>query len=108
MTEAEQNEMERLREKLGTRFCRRCDYCQPCPEKIPISLVMVVTSFARRVPPATVFSGWIANGMERAANCTDCGECEEKCPYHLPIREMIAEQVKWYQSEKSKYQERRT
>jgi len=30
MTPAEEAEMERLRAQLGTRFCRRCGYCQPC------------------------------------------------------------------------------
>ena len=106
ITEAEQSEMQRFREELGTRFCRRCDYCQPCSEEIPISIVMVSASFAKLEPPANLFSGWIAKAMEKAANCTECGECEERCPYHLPIREMIAEQVKWYQAEKSKYQKR--
>jgi uncharacterized protein len=23
--------------------------------------------------------------------CIDCGECEEKCPYHLPVPEMLKE-----------------
>jgi predicted aldo/keto reductase-like oxidoreductase len=42
--------------------------------------------------------------MEKAAECTECGECEERCPYHLPIRDMIAEHVGQYQKDKSKYQ----
>jgi predicted aldo/keto reductase-like oxidoreductase len=33
--------------------------------------------------------------MESARNCIECGECEEKCPYHLPIREMIVENIKF-------------
>lgn len=107
-TEAEQHEMQRLREELGTRFCRRCDYCQSCPEEIPISTVMVSDSFFKRLPPERVFSGMLAEALEKATNCTECGECEEKCPYHLPIREMIAEQTKWYQEEKRRYQERVT
>ncbi len=105
MTDAEQQEMQRLREELGTRFCRRCDYCQPCTEEIAISTVMVSGSFTKRLPPERVFAGRFAEVLEKAANCTECGDCEERCPYHLPIIEMIAEQVKWFQEEKQKYQE---
>jgi len=105
MTEAEQCEMQRLREELGTRFCRTCDYCQPCTEEIPISVVLTIDSFAKRLPPGRLFSGRLAEGMAKAANCTECGDCEERCPYHLPIREMIAQQADWYQEEKKKYQE---
>jgi len=104
MTAVEQREMERLRQELGKVFCRRCDYCQPCTEEIPISLVMVVPSFARRVPPEGLFSGFIAEAMEKAANCTRCGECEERCPYDLPISDMVEECVSWYQAEKERYQ----
>jgi predicted aldo/keto reductase-like oxidoreductase len=58
MTEAEEAEMERMREELGTRFCRRCDYCQPCPQEIPISMVMNSAGFAKRLPPERpVWSG---------------------------------------------------
>ncbi|MBA7678245.1 hypothetical protein ES703_86518 [subsurface metagenome] len=105
MTTAEQQEMERLRQELGTRFCRRCQYCQPCSEEIPITTVMTSASFAKRMPPERFFSGMVSEAMEKAANCTECGDCEERCPYHLPIREMIAEQVKWYREEERKYQE---
>jgi len=106
LTRAEQRKMERLRRELGTRFCHRCDYCQPCPTEIPISTVLTSRSFAKRLPVERAFSGWIAEAMERAANCSECGDCEERCPYHLPIRELVAEQVKWYREEKERYQAR--
>jgi len=105
MTEEEQAEMQRLREELGTRFCRRCDYCQPCEEEIPISMVMVSDSFAKRFPPERFFSGRIADNLAKAANCTECGDCEERCPYDLPIREIIAERVEWYSEAKRRYEE---
>ncbi len=108
MTEAEQHEMQRLREELGTRFCSRCDYCLPCTEEIPISTVMTARDTFKRLPKEWLFSRWIADAMENAATCTECGDCEERCPYHLPIREMIAELVQWYQEEKRKYQEQVT
>jgi len=105
MSGAEKQEMQRLIDELGTKFCRRCEYCQPCPEEIPISMVMNSASFAKRLPPERIFIGRLAENMDRAANCTECGECEERCPYELPIRETIAERVKWYQEEKKIYLE---
>jgi len=104
MTEAEQSEMQRLREELGTKFCRRCDYCQPCTEGISISLVMTIKSFLKRLPPERLFSGLIADEVGKAANCIKCGDCEERCPYGLPIREMVEEYDNLYHAEKRKYQ----
>ena len=77
-TAEEEAEMQRLRDELGTRFCRRCDYCQPCPQEIPISMVMNSAGFAKRLPPQRMFSGWISDGMEKAGTCTECGDCEER------------------------------
>ena len=105
MTDEEEQEMQRLRDELGTRFCRRCDYCLPCTEEIAISTVMVSGSFAKRLPPERIFAGRFGEMLEKAASCTECGDCEERCPYHLPIREMIAERVRWFQEEKQKYEE---
>ena len=105
MTAAEQQEMERLRQELGTKFCRRCDYCQPCTEGIPISFVMTFPSRPKRQPPERLFSETSNEQMEKALNCTECGECEERCPYQLPIREMIAEYANLYKTEKKKYEE---
>ena len=103
MTTAESREMERLRQELGPRFCHRCDYCQPCTAEIPISTVLTSRSFAKRLPPERFFSSFIGTGIDRAANCSECGDCETRCPYHLPIIEMLAEQVKWYRAEKKRY-----
>lgn len=103
MTRAEQKEMRRLKKELGTRFCRRCDYCQPCTAGILISQMMTFESFFKRVPPDSLFSGHFAAGFEKAVDCTECGDCEERCPYHLPIREMMKKYSDIYQAEKKKY-----
>ena len=105
MTKAEEQEMKELRKELGIKFCHRCDYCQPCTVEIRISTVMNSTSFAKRMPAERFFSARFAERMEKAAGCTECGDCEERCPYHLPIREIIAERVQWYQEGRRKYQE---
>jgi uncharacterized protein len=103
MTKAEKAEMQRLIDELGTRFCRRCDYCQPCTAGIPISMVMTSRSFFKRMPSERFFGGMMDDSIGKAEKCVDCGECETRCPYKLPIREMLAEHVKWYYDEKEKF-----
>jgi predicted aldo/keto reductase-like oxidoreductase len=104
MTAAEQAEMQRLKEELGTRFCRRCDYCQPCSQEINISMAMVFPTFVKRQPPEMVLSGMMATIMEKAGDCIECGECEARCPYNLPIMEMLARNFKDYEALKHKHQ----
>ena len=91
MTPAEDQDMARLRVELGTRFCRRCGYCQPCPEGIPITTLMTLNSIIKRMPAERVLDGWAADAVQAVDNCTECGECEAKCPYDLPVREMMDE-----------------
>jgi predicted aldo/keto reductase-like oxidoreductase len=96
LTPQERQDMACIREELGTRFCRRCDYCQPCPEGIPISTIMNMRSFWKRMSEEQLVSGWIAEAVEKARHCAECGTCEERCPYELPIREMIVENVAFF------------
>ena len=105
LSDAERQEMERMREELGTLFCRRCDYCQPCTAGIPISSALTISNPEKRMPPERVFHGFIDDLLTRAAECTECGDCEERCPYHLPIREMLRREVDWYREEKRRYLE---
>lgn len=100
MTEAERQEMQRIKQDLGSTFCRRCEYCQPCTAEIPISTVMQFSSIMKRMPPQRIFTGRIAATLEKAADCVKCGDCEGRCPYHLPIMEMVEKNAKWYQIEK--------
>ncbi len=105
LTAAERDKMQRLEVELGARFCRRCDYCQPCAQQIPISLVMTFPSFVKRLPPDWYLKNpFLPQGMARAAECSQCGECETRCPYHLPIREMVAEHYKLFDEIRKKYQ----
>ncbi len=101
MTAAERKKMQQMRDELGTRFCRRCDYCQPCAQGIPISMVMTFPTFVKRLPPDWYLRGFITEGMAKAANCTECGECESRCPFQLPIREMLQENYKLYEEVKA-------
>jgi len=103
ITAAERKKMQQMKDRLGTRFCRRCDYCRPCPQEIPISMVMSFQSFVKRMPPERLFKqGMFEGAMSKAAGCLDCGECETKCPFHLPIREMLKENLKFYEEMKAR------
>lgn len=96
MSADERAAAERMRCELGSRYCRSCDYCQPCPEGIGISTVLRFRSSAKRFPAERFFGEWGKAQIAKAENCAECGECEERCPYHLPIRDMLKENVVWY------------
>jgi len=91
----DKSRIERLRKKIGTRFCRQCGYCMPCPEGINITLLVTMDSIIKRMPPEAVI-GWLSEHVRIADNCTDCGQCESKCPYNLPIRQCIREGVELF------------
>jgi predicted aldo/keto reductase-like oxidoreductase len=89
LTEADLGEIEAIRKELGTRFCHRCDYCQPCDQGIAISMVLAIRSFMRRFPPERAYNDSTVATVARAQTCVECGDCESRCPYQLPIREML-------------------
>ena len=102
MTAAERKKMRQMTEELGTRFCRRCDYCQPCSQQIPISMIMTFPTFVKRLPPDWYLKGgFIPDAMAKAASCTECGECEARCPFKLPIQEMIKESYNLFEQVKA-------
>lgn len=73
--------------QLGNQFCRRCEYCQPCPEGLKIPRILWLANYHARGNRWTEME---YQSLEAdAKNCEECGECEEKCPYELPIREML-------------------
>lgn len=98
LTSEEWQRMERIREKVGVRFCRRCGYCEPCPQGVRISVIMNLPNIWKRMPAERLVSGWVADSVDTASDCIECGECEEKCPYQLPIREMLLENIAFYEA----------
>jgi predicted aldo/keto reductase-like oxidoreductase len=98
MTPDERERVARLHLEMGTRFCRRCGYCQPCPEGVSLQSLMILDSILKRMPADHVFSN-LSDSVDSAAACCDCGECEDKCPYNLPIREIIKEHVDLFHAE---------
>ena len=94
LTTFDQNRMHEKRNELGNRFCRWCEYCMPCPNGVKISWVMnarLVPSYGDRYYNNT------AKAIETVKNCVQCGECETKCPYELPIMETLAMNVEYFE-----------
>lgn len=92
--------MEEYRTELGNRFCRRCEYCQPCPQGVMVTAAMGYPVIARRMSPEKA-AGFAAKAMQSIVNCIDCGECAERCPYDLPIPDMLKEHRAMYEQHKA-------
>lgn len=89
LSEAELQKMDVIREQLGNNFCRRCNYCQPCAVGINISQIFILQGYLDRYG----LGEWAKERYEtlpvKASACIECGACESRCPYSLPIRQML-------------------
>jgi predicted aldo/keto reductase-like oxidoreductase len=93
--------------ELGNYVCRLCDKCLPCPEGVNIPGIFTLEGWYDRqmwdgvvrdpgdYALRNILRFWFMNEERaraayaavgiKADACTDCGECEPRCPYHLPI-----------------------
>ena len=101
LSREEKKEIQKIREELGKEFCHRCDYCQPCPQGIPISQVLIVKSIVKRMPWQRVFE-FIEPAVQKARECTECEECIERCPYDLAIPELLKKNTAFWEKCKRK------
>ena len=93
LSEAELEKINAIRKELGTQFCRRCGYCAPCSVGIVIPNMFVFEGYLQRYGLADWAKGRY-NALEKtASDCIGCGICETRCPYNLPIREMLKHTV---------------
>ncbi len=90
----EREELKKLREELGSKFCRRCGYCLPCPENIDIPTQFLMEGYYTRYDLKEWASQRYASLSKKASDCIKCGICETKCPYDLPIRQMLEDVAK--------------
>ena len=98
LTEKDKERIEVIKKEFDRQFCRRCDYCQPCTEKINIQFAVGLKSIIKRFGPNAQEIGWMKDLIEKARNCSECGECLPRCPYQLPIPDMIKENLAWFDS----------
>ncbi|MBR3570701.1 MAG: aldo/keto reductase [Oscillibacter sp.] len=75
--------------------CTTCNYCaKVCPNDIGISgtfAAMNLLTLYRDKEKAVGQENWLVGGHGRksAAQCVQCGACEEVCPQHIAIRDEL-------------------
>ena len=89
LTDEEREELSEEKASLGTEFCRRCSYCAPCSVGIDIPSQFVMDGYYTRYNLQDWATSRYAAMDVRAADCIECGDCEPRCPYDLPIIDML-------------------
>lgn len=97
LTDEDRREIEKRRAELGPSWCHRCDYCQPCPQEIPISTVLITKSTIKRFTPDRVRS-MAGPAIEKARSCVECQACVKRCPYNLDIPGLLKKSVEYWES----------
>lgn len=89
LTPEERKDLEEEAKTLGSEFCRRCGYCAPCTVGIDIPSQFIMEGYYTRYN----LQDWAKSRYEamttRAKDCIECGDCETRCPYDLPIIKML-------------------
>jgi len=83
---------------LGKQFCTGCGYCKDCPSGVKIARLFGIRN--RYV----VFGmhEWATRAYRRITEglpdaCTECGECEAKCPNGIPIIRQLKEVAEMFE-----------
>jgi predicted aldo/keto reductase-like oxidoreductase len=96
LTAAERDLVVRVRDeyqRLSPIPCTKCGYCLPCPSGVNIPVNFELYN------QATVFQGssqLLCRNLylnlpaaARATACGRCGTCEERCPQHLAVADLL-------------------
>ena len=79
--------------ELGSVFCRRCDYCMPCPNKIEASYIVRSGLIFKRVGWDKLAQSHI-DAFTKGLDCVRCGTCASRCPYELPLTDLVIDESK--------------
>ena len=89
LSEAELDYTESLKStgKSLQGVCVYCSHCQPCPAAIDIATVNKYLDIAKldtgNIPPS--IKSHYKHLSQRGSDCVECGNCEERCPFGVPI-----------------------
>jgi uncharacterized protein len=77
-----------LYHELSPIPCTSCRYCLPCPQGVAIPEVLELYNDAHmfdNLPRQQMAYRVFFSENERADQCTDCGECVDKCPQGISV-----------------------
>jgi uncharacterized protein len=87
--------VERLAE-MANLYCTGCKYCMPCEQGVNIPYIFEMYNLGQVYGLWEIarenyekFPDWQWIGGKRADECIECGDCEEKCPQRIQIREQL-------------------
>jgi uncharacterized protein len=71
--------------------CTGCEYCLPCTSDINIPTMFELLNGARMYGVLDQMRKWYSqiDAEKRADQCTQCLQCEERCPQHITISEWM-------------------
>lgn len=70
-------------------FCRECGVCVPCPDGVEIPMILRWDVYSRFYNIKSWTREQYPKLRTRMNSCSECGQCEEKCPHSLPVIEML-------------------
>ena len=97
------DEVRQYFKSLNLIGCTACQYCvEGCPEQILIPNIFATMN------NYNLFKSWhypkhynevlIADNHGKASDCIKCGECEQLCPQHLPIRDLLVQAAQTFEN----------
>ena len=93
LSEREQEAVKKVADiliKQNQIACTACRYCvDGCPAGILIPDLFGCVNAKRALRDPGADEAYKAVPGGRPADCVDCGQCEEACPQHLPIRQLL-------------------
>ena len=100
LTEKETGLIDKVKEIYKSRMavdCTNCQYCMPCPVGVDIPGCFNFLNTGAMFENMEYAKGQyktFMTGDKKASTCIECGACEEKCPQHIEIRNMLKEVIK--------------
>ena len=76
--------------EVGQGECTYCKHCAPCPAGIDIAKINKLLADAQQAGKVTAELAAEYKQLEHhASDCVQCGACEERCPFGVPVREKM-------------------